>query len=68
MQAVKLCAIGVVALALSACGNNDMQRGVTGAAAGALTAEVLGYDPLTGAALGGAAGALCDDAGVRGCR
>lgn len=66
MQAIKFCAIGAFVVALAGC-DSDLERGLTGAAAGAVAANALGYDPLTGAALGGAAGALCDDAGVRAC-
>jgi len=46
---------------LSACLDNDIERGLAGAAAGAVVAEVVGGDPLKGAVVGGAAGALCDD-------
>jgi osmotically inducible lipoprotein OsmB len=52
------------ATSLSACLDTDLGRAGAGAAAGAVTADVLGGDPLVGAAIGGAAGALCDDAGV----
>lgn len=57
----------VAALGLVACGQTDLERGLSGAAAGAITAEVLGESPVTGAAIGGAAGVLCDDAGLRAC-
>ncbi|WCR09254.1 hypothetical protein JHW45_08915 [Paracoccus stylophorae] len=42
----------------------DAQRAAGGAVAGAVIAKALDEDIATGAALGGAAGALCDDAGV----
>ena len=42
----------------------DAQRAAGGAVAGAVVAKVLDEDVATGAALGGAAGALCDDFGV----
>ena len=48
-------------LALSACGDNDLERGATGAGIGALGAIALDADPLTGAAVGATAGVLCDD-------
>ena len=48
-------------LGLSACGDTDLERGLTGAAAGGIAAEALGGDFATGAVVGGAAGVLCDD-------
>jgi len=49
-------------LSLSACLlDSDLERGIAGAAAGVLGAELLGVDPLTGLAVGAAAGALCDE-------
>lgn len=42
----------------------DAQRAAGGAVAGAVIAKALDEDIAAGAALGGAAGALCDDAGV----
>lgn len=68
MQAKHLSLIAVLGFAIAACGNSDLERGLTGAAAGAVTAKVVGADPVVGAAIGGAAGALCDNAGVAGCR
>ncbi|SLN39736.1 hypothetical protein [Pseudooctadecabacter jejudonensis] len=55
-----LFAVAAVA-SLSACLDNDLERGLAGAAAGAVVAEATGVDPLTGAIAGGAAGALCDE-------
>lgn len=55
-------------LAVSACGTTDLQRGATGAVAGALAGEAISDEPLAGAVIGGVAGVLCDDAGVRGCQ
>ncbi|MEP3345567.1 MAG: hypothetical protein ABJN34_12005 [Litoreibacter sp.] len=49
--------------ALSAC-DNDAERGLVGAGAGAVVASATGGSTLTGAILGGAAGVFCDDAGV----
>lgn len=48
-------------LALAACGDTDLERGVTGAAIGGVGARVAGGDALTGALVGGAAGVVCDD-------
>jgi hypothetical protein len=46
---------------LSACLDNDLERGLAGAAGGAVVADAVGGDPVTGAVAGGAAGALCDE-------
>lgn len=51
----------VTALGLSACGYSDLSRGGTGAAAGAVLAAATDNNPVTGALVGAAAGALCDD-------
>ncbi|MEL6645961.1 MAG: hypothetical protein AAFQ79_18665 [Pseudomonadota bacterium] len=54
--------IGVSAmLALAGCGDTDLERGLTGAAAGAGASYLVDGDLFTGAILGGAAGVLCDD-------
>ncbi len=62
------------AVALSACAQQgpyggstitpDAQRALIGAGAGAVAAKAFDEDIATGAALGAAAGALCDDANV----
>jgi len=55
-------ALAALAIAgLSGCLQNDLQRGLAGAAVGAVAADAVGVDPITGAAVGAAAGALCDD-------
>lgn len=46
---------------LSACLDNDLERGLAGAATGAVIASSTGGDAITGAIVGGAAGALCDE-------
>ncbi|WP_425099465.1 hypothetical protein [Tropicibacter sp. S64] len=48
-------------IGLAACEGSDLERGVIGAGVGAATASALGKDPVTGAAVGGAAGVVCDD-------
>ena len=58
----------VSATSLSACLDNDLERGAAGAVGGAVVADALGGDPVTGAIVGGAAGVLCDDVGVNACR
>ncbi len=51
----------VAVLGLSACLDTDLERGLAGATAGALTADALGVDPAIGAIGGGIAGATCSD-------
>jgi hypothetical protein len=51
-------------LALSACLDTDTERGLAGAAGGAVIADVTGGNAVTGAVIGGAAGVFCDDLGV----
>ena len=53
---------------LAACGDTDLERGVSGAAIGAVGAELTGGNVVTGAAVGGAAGVLCDDLTPELCR
>jgi hypothetical protein len=57
-----LAAIGLSALA--GCMETDGQRALAGGAAGAIIADATDNNAVTGAALGAAAGALCDDAGI----
>lgn len=54
--------------ALSGCLENDTQRAVAGAAGGALVADALGGNAVTGAVVGGAAGYFCDELNVPGCK
>ncbi len=61
MFAYKFAAGAALLLTLAACGDTDLERGATGAAAGAVTAELLGGNVVTGAVLGGAAGVISDD-------
>jgi hypothetical protein len=49
------------ALALSGCVTSDLERGAIGAGVGGLTAAALGGNVATGAVIGAAGGALCDD-------
>lgn len=49
---------------LAACGNTDLERGLTGALAGGAAAQATGNDPGTGALVGATAGVFCDDAGI----
>ena len=51
-------------MSLSACLDNDLERAGAGAVTGAVVADMVGGDPVKGAIIGGAGGALCDDVGV----
>jgi hypothetical protein len=53
---------------LAGCLASDTERGVAGAAGGAVIAGATGGRPLTGAVVGGAAGYFCRDLNVAGCR
>lgn len=53
---------------LSGCLENNSQRGLAGAAGGAVLSGVTGGSPIVGAAVGGAAGYFCKDLNVPGCR
>ena len=67
-----LAGLAIVAV-LSGCmqpggGTTEGGRILTGAVAGAAISELTGNDALTGAALGGLAGATCDDLNVALCQ
>ena len=66
MQVFKLATVILFTATLSGCLQNDSQRALAGAAGGAVVADAMGGNVLTGAVAGAAAGALCDD--VRLCR
>ncbi|MDH3263188.1 MAG: hypothetical protein OEM24_04250 [Paracoccaceae bacterium] len=61
-----LAAIGLV-VPLAGCFESDLERGVAGAAAGALIADATDNNVATGAVIGAAAGVFCDDLNVPGC-
>ncbi|MEM1064127.1 MAG: hypothetical protein AAF771_16315 [Pseudomonadota bacterium] len=61
MQKITLAAGFAAIIALSGCGDTDIERGVTGAAIGAGASLAVDGDLLTGALIGGTAGVLCDD-------
>ena len=61
MQSIRIVFAITAIASLSACLDNDLERGLAGAAAGAIVADATGVSPLTGAVAGGAAGALCDE-------
>lgn len=64
MHTAKLIAAALLVATVAACGDTDTERALSGAAIGAVVADVLDENVVAGAAVGGAAGALCDDAGV----
>lgn len=57
-----------VVTSLSGCLANDTQRGLAGAAGGAVVADAFGGSAVTGAVVGGAAGYFCRDLNVPGCK
>ena len=61
MKTVKLLGLMACAVALSGCLDTDTERGLAGAAGGAVIADVTGGNAVTGAVVGGAAGVFCDD-------
>lgn len=70
---IRLSAAALVVAGLSACEQGygggmgispDAQRAAGGALAGAAVAKIIDGDVATGALIGAAGGALCDDAGV----
>ncbi|HMS95630.1 MAG TPA: hypothetical protein PKA03_10485 [Tabrizicola sp.] len=64
MKSMKVLGLFACAFGLSGCLTNDTERGLAGAAGGAVIADVTGGNALTGAVIGGAAGVFCDDLGV----
>ena len=60
--------VGVAAFGLTGCLHSDAERGLAGAAGGAVLADVTGGSAVTGAVVGGAAGYFCRDLNVPGCR
>ena len=64
MRKQTLIIMALCATTLSACLENDLERGGVGALGGAVIGKALGVDPLTGAVIGGVGGLVCDDLGV----
>lgn len=54
----------LAATAVAGCMQTDGSRALAGAAAGAIIADATDTNIVAGAALGGLAGTVCDDAGV----
>ena len=64
MQITKLLVGLALVATLAGCLDNDTERGLAGAAGGAVVADALGGNAAVGAVVGGAAGVFCDDAGI----
>ncbi len=64
----KLLALTILVLPLAGCFDNDIQRGLLGAGAGAALASATGGSLGTGAVLGGLFGTICDDVNLCGAR
>lgn len=67
MNLKPLVLLTIATFGLSACLANDTERGLAGAAGGAVIAGATGGSPVTGAVVGGAAGYFCRDLRVPGC-
>lgn len=68
MRKSLLSLVAAATLGLAGCIDTDLERGLAGAAAGALLADAVGGNAFTGALIGGAAGATCDDLGAKACQ
>jgi hypothetical protein len=68
MHYTKFVLAAVLVGGLAGCMQTDGERALAGAAAGAVIADATDNSVITGAALGGLAGATCDDLNVPGCR
>ena len=64
MRKLSLFIATMAVFGLAGCLESDLERGIAGAGAGVVAAEVLGTDTTGTALAGAAAGVLCDDAGV----
>ena len=64
MQKTSIILATVAVFGLAGCLDNDVERGVVGAGAGLVAAEVLGTDRTGTMLAGGATGVFCDDVGV----
>lgn len=64
----KMVAVLPLMFGLSGCMEDNAQRGIMGAAGGAVVAGAAGGNPVSGAVIGGAAGYFCKDLNIPGCR
>ncbi len=68
MPVRNLLLVTALATVLSGCLQSDTERGLAGAAGGAVIGGVTGGSPVTGAVIGGGLGYFCRDLNVPGCR
>lgn len=61
MRIRPLILLGLAGMAVAACEGTDIERGALGAGVGAASAAALDGNIAAGAAVGGAAGIVCDD-------
>ena len=64
MQILRYGAILALVVPLAGCLENDTERALAGAAAGAIVADATDNSVVTGAVIGAGAGAFCDDLGL----
>jgi hypothetical protein len=64
MQILKYGAVLALVVPLAGCLENDTERALAGAAAGAVIADATDNSVVTGAVIGAGAGAFCDDLGL----
>ncbi len=60
--------VSLLSTSLAGCLADNNERGLAGAATGAVIGGVSGGNPVAGAVVGGAAGYFCHDLNVAGCR
>ncbi|GAA4224459.1 hypothetical protein J4E08_00790 [Sagittula sp. NFXS13] len=68
MRILALTLVAASTLGLAACEGTDLERGVIGAGVGAAAASATGGNVAGAAAVGGAAGVICDDVTPQLCR
>jgi len=68
MNIRSLLLIPLLCTSLAGCLADNTERGLAGAATGAVIGGVSGGNPIAGAVVGGAAGYFCHDLNVAGCR
>lgn len=64
MAKLRLFLVATAVVSLSACLDTDLERGLAGAAVGAVIADATGGNVVNGVLIGGAAGGLCRTAGA----
>ena len=61
MAKLRLFLVATAVVSLSACLDTDLERGLAGAATGAVIADATGGNVVNGLLIGGAIGATCDE-------